>query len=334
MKVWKMVKKTLAFFGGRPPRLRREFGSMRATASGGKGGEGVVGLVGEDVAVGEEQDARAAHGLAGEAPFRVEQFPGDLEGDGGLAGSGGEGEQDAPVAPRDRLQSAAVDGLVLVVARLPFAAGSLELYRAEGVAPRVRLGEGAVPELLRRREGQEHVVLGAGRHVDAVPAQPVRGVGESGAEPAGIVLGLPDAVAMTEAGPLGLQHGELLPLVEQDIVAGQALATLAAGLDAAGADHLAPDARTFDDVPQPAALQRRIDALGAGIGFGLVMQAHGGRLIHVNSPAKARCRRDWRRSSRSDDLMLQYKTLVERVLVIQYVRCVHSQSWPDALSRW
>ena len=44
----------------------------------GEGGEGVVGLIGEDVAVGEEQDARAARRLAAQVPAAVEQLPGDL----------------------------------------------------------------------------------------------------------------------------------------------------------------------------------------------------------------------------------------------------------------
>ena len=67
----------------------------------GKGGEGVVGLVGQDVAVGQEQDARAARRLAGhqQIPAAVEQLPGDLKGDEGLARAGGEREQDAVCWP-------------------------------------------------------------------------------------------------------------------------------------------------------------------------------------------------------------------------------------------
>ena len=134
--------------------------------------------------------------------------------------------------------------------------------------------KGALPQLVRGRERQIDIALGPLRHVDAVPAQPVRGIGEAGAEAAGVVLGLPDPFAVTESGPLGLQHGELLALVEQDIIAGEALAPLAPGLDAAGADHLAANARAFDDAPAGRP-QHRIDALGAGIGLGLVVQAHG-----------------------------------------------------------
>ena len=59
MKVWKMVKNTLAFFGT-PPFLRIVSGSIAGDGVGVEGGKGVVGLIGQDVAVGEEQDARAA----------------------------------------------------------------------------------------------------------------------------------------------------------------------------------------------------------------------------------------------------------------------------------
>ena len=81
----------------------------------GEGGEGVVGLVGEDVAVGEEQDARAARRLAAQVPAAVEQLPGDLKRDEGLARAGGEREQDALLVLGDGLQHA-LDGDVLIVA--------------------------------------------------------------------------------------------------------------------------------------------------------------------------------------------------------------------------
>ncbi len=63
-----------------------------------EGRKGVVSLIGEDVAVGEEQDARAAHRLAREVPFRLEQLPRDLEGDGGLTCTRGKRKEDAAVA--------------------------------------------------------------------------------------------------------------------------------------------------------------------------------------------------------------------------------------------
>ena len=291
------MKKTLAFFGRPAAPFAQGIGVDAGDGVRREGREGVVGLIGEDIAVGEEQDAGAAHGLAGKVPLCLKQLPRDLEGDGGLARPRGKCQQDAPVAPSYRLKRRR-NGLVLIIAGLPFAAVGLELHGSEGVAPVVPFREGPVPQVVRRREGQEHIALVAGRHVDAVPLQPVRGIGEAGSEAAGVVLGLPDSVAVAEARALGLQHGELLPLVEQDIIAGQALAAFAAGLDAAGADHFPADAGAFDDAPAGRP-QHRIDPLRAGIGLGLVVQAHGSRLTYVSSPAKARCRMDWRRSSRS-----------------------------------
>ena len=94
MKVWKMVKNRLAFFGTLPF-LRMSLRVDPHHRILGKGGEGVVCLVGEDVAVGEEQDARPARRLAAQVPAAMEQLPGDLKGDEGLARAGGEGQQDA-----------------------------------------------------------------------------------------------------------------------------------------------------------------------------------------------------------------------------------------------
>lgn len=51
--------------------------------------EGVVGLIGQDIPVGEEQDTRPPRGFAGQVPLRMEQLPRNLEGYGGLAGAGG-----------------------------------------------------------------------------------------------------------------------------------------------------------------------------------------------------------------------------------------------------
>ena len=86
MKVWNTVKNRLPFLGALsflqclPARCAR----VRPRES----REGVVSLIGENVAVGQEQDARAARRLAGEVPPAVEELPGDLKGDGCLAGPG------------------------------------------------------------------------------------------------------------------------------------------------------------------------------------------------------------------------------------------------------
>ena len=89
-----MVKKRLPFFGTLPF-LRMSSGSDADHRVFGERGEGVVGLVGEDVAVGQKQDARAARRFAAQVPAAVEQLPSDLKGNGRFAGAGGESKQDA-----------------------------------------------------------------------------------------------------------------------------------------------------------------------------------------------------------------------------------------------
>ena len=45
-----------------------------------KGGEGIEGLVGKNVSVGQEEDARAARGFTAQVPARVKELPCNLEG--------------------------------------------------------------------------------------------------------------------------------------------------------------------------------------------------------------------------------------------------------------
>ena len=81
----------------------------------GKGGEGVVRLVGQDVAIGQEQDARPARWFAAQVPTAVEELPGNLKSDEGLARAGSQGEQDAGIFRCNGLHHP-LDGNVLVVA--------------------------------------------------------------------------------------------------------------------------------------------------------------------------------------------------------------------------
>lgn len=86
MKVWKMVKNRLPFFGTRPL-LADVAGAIRTMASSGRPRS--VGLVGQD-AIGQEQNARPAGRRAARIPAAVKELPGDLKGDAGLARAGGE----------------------------------------------------------------------------------------------------------------------------------------------------------------------------------------------------------------------------------------------------
>ena len=67
-----------------------------------KAREAVVGLVGEDVSVRQEEDARQAVWLAAQVPAAMEELPGDLEGNHRLAGTRSERQQDAIFARSNR----------------------------------------------------------------------------------------------------------------------------------------------------------------------------------------------------------------------------------------
>ena len=110
----------------------------------GECGEGVVGLVRENVPIREEQDARAARRLAAQVPPAVEKFPSKLERDERLARARRQREQDALLLRRDGLQHAP-DGDVLVVAARMAPALVLERHRRETIPPRIGLGEGHRP---------------------------------------------------------------------------------------------------------------------------------------------------------------------------------------------
>jgi hypothetical protein len=108
-----------------------------------------------------KEDARAARGLAAQVPAAVEQLPGDLKRDEGLARTGGEREQDALPVLGDGFHRP-LDGDVLVVAAGVRAALVLERHRGEAVAPGVRGGEGQRPELVGRGVARDFPFGGMG----------------------------------------------------------------------------------------------------------------------------------------------------------------------------
>lgn len=232
-------------------------------------GEVVVGLIGQRVAVGQEQDARPAQRLAlllpvAEIPAGLEQLPGDLEGDRGLAGAGGQGQQDAVTASRDRVQHP-VDGDLLIEAKVPGAALVGKGHRREAVAPDVLLAEGSLPEFVRRRVAVSHALV-AGFPVDTVETLPVAGIGEADLELGGVVLGLRHALGQGLVPGLGFQNGELAVAMDQHVVGRQPLAAPSFAFDAAGRDDLAAYAAALDHAPARR-LQGGVDMLGASLGF-------------------------------------------------------------------
>ncbi len=218
----------------------------------------------------------------------MEQLPGDLEGDEGLAGAGGERQQDAR-APRGDGRHDPLAGDVLVIAARVRAALVLVGHVRKAVAPGVLLAEGPVPQLLGRGVAGD-LPLHPGQHVRLVDPLPVAGEGEADGQFARVVLGLPHALGQGHGPRLGLVHRQLDVAIDQDIVGDQGLAPLAGPLDAAWGDDILPqDAAALDDAPARRR-QLRVDVLGAGLG-----------LVH-RAPRKASWRRDFFRASRAASL--------------------------------
>src|SRR5260221_6762759 len=84
----------------------------------------VLGVIHEDVAVGEEKDSRTAM-LAGAVPAGVPELPADLKCNRGFACAGRHREENSAVAFEDRLDGA-TDRDVLIVA---FTLADAEIYR-------------------------------------------------------------------------------------------------------------------------------------------------------------------------------------------------------------
>src|ERR1019366_6025007 len=105
-------------------------------------------LIRQNIAVGEEQDARPPRRFSAQIPPAVKQLPRDLKGDERLARASGQREQNAVLPARDGVERA-LDGDVLKVPRLEIPALVFEGHGGEAVAPDVRLGEGQIPEFFR-----------------------------------------------------------------------------------------------------------------------------------------------------------------------------------------
>src|SRR5665213_629471 len=81
----------------------------------GESGERVVSLIGEDVSVGQKENARSAFRFSAQVPPTIEELPRNLESNECLAGACREREKNALVLVRNRLQHA-INGDVLIVA--------------------------------------------------------------------------------------------------------------------------------------------------------------------------------------------------------------------------
>ncbi|MDT4838060.1 hypothetical protein FQZ97_718060 [compost metagenome] len=234
----------------------------------------VLGLVDQDVAVGQEEDALLLP--------RFPKPPDDLEGGVGLAGAGGHHQQDAILATRHRLDGA-VDGIHLVVAW--HAPGAVVVIRRLdplfGFALQALPPAVALPEFIRTGKLVEaqlgfHLLASAAAVVEQ-EAIAIAGKHEGHVQRLGITESLLHAGADGVLVVLGFDNCDgQVGLVIKNEVSAAGLATamqLAAHDDAAlgKADFLA---HLFLDVPT-GLLNGRGDELGADIPLGKRFLVHG-----------------------------------------------------------
>ncbi len=230
----------------------------------GEGGEGVVGLVGKDVAIGQEQNARAASGFAAEVPAALKEFPGELEGDEGFAGAGSHGQQNSVTPFANGLQHM-LNGVVLIVAGFPGAAAVFKGDVGEAIAPRIRFAVGGLPEIVGGGV-LEDSAFGPGTHVDLVNADAVGGVGEAGFELLGVVFGLADAFGDGGIALFGFDYGEFVAAIDEHVVGIFGVGAAAITDEATGGDDFAANAATLDEAPASSA-EGGVNEFGTGFGF-------------------------------------------------------------------
>ncbi len=240
-------------------------------------GEGVVGLIGEDVAVGQEEDAWAAGRFAGEIPSAVKEFPGDLEGDEGFSGSGGERQEDARFSGGDGLKHA-IYSEILIIAALKETAFVFEGNGGEAVTPGVGFRERGGPEIIGRWVA-DHIAFPAVLHVDSVDALAVGGVGVADVHFEGVVLSLGEAFGQLLIPRLGFDDGEFVIAIDEDVIGGEGTGAAAEAFQVAECDVVfAENAAAFDDPPASFA-EGGVDELGSGFGFVHELEGPGEGLV-------------------------------------------------------
>ena len=235
-----------------------------------KSGKSIERLIGQRVAVGQKQNARAARGLGpglpvGQVPAAVKQLPRQLKRDKGLARAGCQRQQHAVAALGQRGQRA-LNGNILVIAPLKIAALVLKRNGGQAVAPDIFHRESGLPKRLRSGKSWQ-LALNARLHVNAVNPLAIGGIAKTDRELARVILGLAHAFGQLAQHRLGLNHGKLGVAVLQHIVGSQRRAALARTFEAAQRDGvLAPDAAALHHAPSGSG-QQGIDQFGAGFGF-------------------------------------------------------------------
>ena len=171
-----------------------------------KRGKGLVlGIVHQNVAVGQKQDAGFAV-FAGAIPAGVPQFPTDLKRHHGFPGARRHREQHAALALQDRLHGA-VDGDLLVVAGLDADQVSRSQQPRGGLLAELLGGHEALPQFVGRRKTGQLPLL-AGGVVEFQDGMTIGGIGELHPQNLGIVLRLLHSGSGWVGLGLGLHYGD------------------------------------------------------------------------------------------------------------------------------
>ena len=258
----------------------------------GKGGEGIVGLVCEDVTVCQEEDARSPPGFLSalpvlQVPLAVEELPGQLESDEGLARAGGQGQQDAVSSCGNGFQGL-IDGIVLVIASLKAPASVFKGDGGETIPPTVGCREGLIPKLIGSGIAGD-ITLCPCLHVGTVNPETIGRVGESRLKFGGVAFGLGETFRIGKAGLLGLDDCQLMATIDQHIVGDIGFAPFAATDNAPRSDDFTPDLALIQLAPT-CRHKGRVYEFCSGFGFvevvGHQVTCYNGR-TSVSSPVKA-----------------------------------------------
>ena len=162
----------------------------------------------------------------------MKQLPGQLKRDKGLARTGSQSQQDTLATFSNRHQGF-IDGIMLIIPRLPLTALILKWHLTKTATPLVFtlvfFAEGLAPQLIRCRVTGD-VVFYARVHVDLINAHAISGVGKARLQLLGIALGLSNSLCILKSTSLGFNHRKLLALIKQNVIGDILLRTLACPL--------------------------------------------------------------------------------------------------------
>jgi hypothetical protein len=229
----------------------------------------VLGVVDEEIAVGQVQDAGLAGRIALHVPLGFPELPANLEGNERFAGAGGHGQEYTFLTAHNSGEGA-VHGDLLVIARN---LAGFDVGGGQELPFLVRRGQAevaleAVPEIFGGREACQGGFL-AFEEVELDDALAVGGIGELEVEHPGVFLGLLQAGGGGFVQGLGLddgQHGA--GLVAEEIV--RAFGGFPPDLGARDHDAAIGEGTLLENllVGPAGVVQLGHDELPAGVGFG------------------------------------------------------------------